>query len=87
MFALHLEYARRYGKSHLSFTKMLDNGVISEEDYLLANENFLKIADDIPKCMPEEFIVDSPVESYRNYYKLAKAHLHNWFPLDKPEWI
>jgi len=87
LFALNKEYNKRYDKSHLSFTKMLDSGVIIEEDYLSANGNFLKIIDDIPECMPEEFIVDSPIESYRNYYKIAKVHLHNWYPVNKPEWI
>jgi hypothetical protein len=39
------------------------------------------------KAMPDEFQVDCPVESYRNYYREDKKHLHNWKKRNKPTWI
>lgn len=30
---------------------------------------------------------DDPVESYRNYYRQHKAHLHNWSPMSAPSWL
>lgn len=38
-------------------------------------------------AMPEEFKVDSCIESYRNFYRVDKAHLHKWTKREKPEWI
>lgn len=38
-------------------------------------------------AMPEEFKVDCCIESYRNFYRFDKAHLHKWTKRDKPEWI
>lgn len=37
-------------------------------------------------AMPDEYKVSDPVESYRNYYRLGKQHLHNW-KQNKPEWL
>lgn len=38
-------------------------------------------------AMPDEFKVACPIESYRNYYRVGKAHLHKWSLRDKPHWI
>lgn len=38
-------------------------------------------------AMPDEFIVDCPIESYRNYYREGKVHLHQWKKRIKPTWI
>lgn len=40
-----------------------------------------------PAVMPEEYIIGDSIESYRNYYKVAKTHLHNWENREVPEWI
>lgn len=38
-------------------------------------------------AMPEEFKVECPIESYRNYYREGKKHLHNWTNRVMPLWI
>lgn len=38
-------------------------------------------------AMPNEFKTSCPIESYRNYYREAKKHLHKWTKRDKPDWI
>jgi hypothetical protein len=38
-------------------------------------------------AMPDEFKVDCPIESYRNYYREDKKHLHTWKKRNKPQWI
>jgi hypothetical protein len=37
-------------------------------------------------AMPDEYKTDNSVESYRNYYKHGKSHLHSW-KQNKPDWI
>ncbi len=38
-------------------------------------------------AMPDEFKVDSVVESYRNYYMGAKISLASWKNREKPFWF
>lgn len=38
-------------------------------------------------AMPDEFKVNCPIESYRNYYRADKKHLHTWKKRNKPQWI
>jgi hypothetical protein len=44
-------------------------------------------------AMPEEFkvlpcnTVENALQSYRNYYKHGKIHLHKWTNRNKPNWI
>lgn len=33
------------------------------------------------------YIKDNPIEAYRNYYRIAKRHLHKWKDRDIPYWI
>ena len=41
-----------------------------------------------PLAMPDDFVVDNdPVESYRNYYREAKSHLHSWKKRGPPDWL
>jgi len=37
--------------------------------------------------MPDEYRVDDVVESYRNYYKGAKANFAKWTKRNIPEWF
>jgi len=41
----------------------------------------------LPKCMPDEYKVDSVIQSYRNYYNGEKKHLFDWKNRNKPNWI
>lgn len=41
---------------------------------------------DVPLCMPDEFIGEDAIESYRNYYK-SKVEINKWeWKRKKPEW-
>ena len=83
--ALSKEYAHRYGKVYKAFR---------EDGHGLAE--FLSVAPtNIPEigltkfalAMPDEYKVSDPVESYRNYYRGGKQHLHVWKNREKPDWM
>jgi hypothetical protein len=38
-------------------------------------------------AMPDEYKVDCPIESYRNYYRKDKKHLHTWRKRNIPQWL
>jgi len=74
------EYTYRYGRRHKS------QDVI---EWCLTNKVNIK---DIgfttpPKAMPDEYKVESVVESYRNYYIGAKKDFCVWKNRDIPEWF
>jgi len=74
------EYTHRYGKRH----KSLD--VIEwciENKPRISDKGFTEPA----KAMPEEYKVDSVVESYRNYYIGEKAGFSKWKNRDIPLWF
>ncbi len=77
---LSKEYTHRYGKRHKS-----------EMVILWCIMNRPNIPDigftDPAKAMPDEFKVDSVVESYRNYYMGAKSDLAAWKNREKPFWF
>ena len=75
------EYKFRYGKTHKSYRDL--HGLLAH------------IPENIPQtartpfalAMPDEFHMDRPVDSYREYYRLGKQHLHAWTKRDRPEWL
>jgi len=74
------EYTYRYGKRHKS------QDVI---EWCLTNKPDIK---DLgfttpPKAMPDEYKVESVIESYRNYYIGAKKDFCVWKNRDVPEWF
>jgi hypothetical protein len=74
------EYTYRYGKRHKS------QDVI---EWCLTNKPDI---DDLgfttpPKAMPDEYKVESVIESYRNYYIGAKKDFCVWKNRDTPEWF
>jgi hypothetical protein len=74
------EYTYRYGKRHKS------QDVI---EWCLTNKPIIK---DIgfttpPKAMPDEYKVESVIESYRNYYVGAKKDFCVWKNRNIPEWF
>jgi hypothetical protein len=74
------EYTYRYGKRHKS------QDVI--EWCLINKPNIPDIEfTDPAKAMPDEFKVDSVVESYRNYYVGAKSGFAIWKNREKPFWF
>lgn len=83
MSQLNQEYHFRYGKQHLSYVKLEEAKIfILLLKYLPQGEFTLP-----PKAMPDEYKTDTVVESYRNYYRGAKQHLHTWTKRGKPSWL
>jgi hypothetical protein len=37
-------------------------------------------------AMPDQYKVECPIESYRNYYKGEKAYFAKWKKREVPEW-
>jgi hypothetical protein len=74
------EYTYRYGKRHKS---------IDVINWCIINKpNIPDIGFTTPaRAMPDEFKVDSVVESYRNYYMGAKSDLASWKNREKPFWF
>jgi hypothetical protein len=74
------EYTYRYGKRHKS---------IDVINWCIINKpNIPDIGFTTPAmAMPDEYKVDSVVESYRNYYMGAKISLASWKNREKPFWF
>jgi hypothetical protein len=74
------EYTYRYGKRHKSQDVILW--------CILNRPNIPDVGFTEPaKAMPDEYKVDSVVESYRNYYKGAKSGFANWKGRETPKWF
>jgi hypothetical protein len=83
LMALLNEYTFRYGKLHAVETK----GIARQLWYPPMN---IKQSNrtPMPSCMDEEYrISEDPIVNYRNYYRIGKAHLHNWKKRQPPDWI
>ena len=78
--ALCDEYTHRYGKSHKSLQVIL---------WCVSNRPNLpeKGLTEFAKAMPEEYKVNSAVQSYRNYYRGAKAGFAVWKNRETPKWF
>ena len=75
------EYTYRYGKVHLTDTKLKN---------LLKNlPKNIPIGDFCPpwRAMPDEFKVADTMESYRNYYRGAKMNMFSWKKRETPSWV
>jgi hypothetical protein len=77
--ALGEEYTYRYGKTHKSVEVikwcLFNRPNIPDTEFTCP-----------PKAMPDEYKVDSVVESYRNYYTGAKSGFAVWKNREVPEW-
>lgn len=71
------EYAKRYGKIHLSWLKLSD--ILSSIPELPSGSTKLRLA------MPEGYQSVDPVESYRMYYINDKRHIATW-KTEQPNW-
>jgi hypothetical protein len=74
------EYTYRYGKRHKSID-VINWCIINKPN--IPDIGFTKPA----MAMPDEFKVNSVVESYRNYYMGAKSDLASWKNREKPLWF
>lgn len=83
LIALLREYTFRYGKTHAVEQKGLDSFLMCLPNNIPEGRQTK-----MPSCMDEEYrISDDPIVNYRNYYKIGKAHLHNWKKRQPPDWI
>lgn len=81
--ALCHEYTFRYGRTH----KCESSGVVEA-----LKKQPLKIIHGDPTplllAMPDEYKISSdPVECYRQYIRVGKAHLHSWKKRPVPPWL
>ena len=74
------EYTYRYGKRHKSID-VINWCIVNKPN--IPDIGFTKPA----MAMPDEYKVDSVVESYRNYYMGAKSDLASWKNREKPFWF
>lgn len=81
--ALSNEYTYRYGKVHLSYSKLSD--ILYDAPVNIAQSNQMT---PFALAMPEQYQNPSnAVESYRAYYNGDKRHLFAWKNRPIPKWI
>lgn len=80
--ALMDEYTYRYGKKH-KCSDLTFSSALFEVPHNITNGSFTPVT----LAMPDEYKVEDHVQSYRNYYKQGKTHLHNWTKREQPEWM
>jgi hypothetical protein len=80
---LHLcqEYTFRYGKRHKS--QNVIEWALTHKPKIRKNNQITSFA----LAMPDEFKLDNPVSSYRNYYINGKTNLLAWKNRPQPYWI
>jgi len=79
--ALATEYRIRYMREHKSAS------LLPRLAYAMYNHVPDNGWVDPPLCMPDEYKIGNYVDSYREYYRKGKAHLHKWTSKNIPEWI
>ena len=74
------EYTYRYGKTHKTQKHL---------EWMSLNIPNLPDGEFTPPslAMPDVFKCNDNIESYRQYYRLGKKHLHNWKMREKPQFI
>lgn len=86
MHRLNEEYlyrSNRYNDHHLTIKKLEDADIFGLILKYIPDGEFTKPA----LAMPDEYKTISAVESYRNYYRGAKTHLHKWTKRGTPAWL
>ena len=79
--ALLKEYTHRYGKTHKCANATFRSALQELPDNI-STGYFTPVT----PAMPDEYKVSCSVDSYRNYYKNAKTHLHTWSKRERPDW-
>jgi hypothetical protein len=74
------EYTFRYGKVHLTDTKLRE--LLKQPPKNIPNVPFTQP----PQAMPEQYRTSDSILSYRNYYKFEKNHLAAWSKRSIPDW-
>ena len=80
--SLGSEYTRRYGKIHVSISKL--QKILKKSPKHIPSRDFTPP----PQCMPPDYYQDNTVEAYRMYYICDKASFAKWKkPAVIPEWF
>lgn len=74
------EYTKRYDKIHKTSSLLY---TLSSPPLNLKEWDWTEP----PKCMPDECKKSDLVESYREYYRKEKSHMHSWKNKETPNWI
>jgi len=74
------EYTYRYGKRHKS-QEVIEWCIMNKPN--IPDNGFTEP----PRAMPDEYKVDSVIDSYRNYYIGAKSGFTTWRNRDTPKWF
>jgi hypothetical protein len=82
LYALSIEYTKRYGKVHKTWSKLGQLLISCPES--ISNDEFT----DPPQCMPEQYQCGHTVTAYRTYYQNEKASFATWerSPQPIPHW-
>ncbi len=78
--ALSEEYQLRYGKEHLTFTKL--HGILKYLPHNIQANGFT----DPPQCMPDQYKHDDCITAYREFYRYDKSRFAKWQYTDVPTW-
>ena len=76
---LHDEFKLRYGKDHLSYTKLRE--VLKYPPMNIADTPFTQPT----QAMPDDVKDNDAIVAYRNYYMKHKSHIATW-KAHKPNW-
>ena len=81
--ALAREYFYRYDREHLSWQKL--NGML---DPIPPTIDIAFECTPFARAMPEQYkYFDDPVDSYRLYYAVEKAHILQYTKRERPRWL
>ncbi len=82
---LHKEFVYRYENTHSTFEK-LSKILINPPKNI--DQNIEVNCSSIPLCMPDEYKVNSYIQSYRNFYIYGKTKAFNvtWKNREVPKW-
>ena len=75
------EYTFRYGKVHLTDTKL--SKLLKNPPKNIPSGEFSPPW----RAMPDDYKVDDTMQSYRNYYNGAKTNMFSWKNRPTPDWI
>lgn len=75
------QYYHRYGRTHKTYEKLFLPAMKPPSGMPDVGRTPFALA------MPNEYKCDDPVESYRNYYRHAKAHLLEYKHTPRPSWL
>ena len=75
------EYTNRYGKIHMTETKLLE--ILKDVPKNIPQGPLTKF----PQAMPDDCKTEDSVTAYRNYYLDHKKHIARWTKRNAPYWF